>query len=323
MPSFARKTLLGVLVAAFVYAGIAIWTDAQAVAEGLTRLPTSVFTAALALSLTNYAVRFVKWNLMLTRLGVRVGLAMNITTFLAGMSMSITPGKVGEVLKSLLLRDAVGVPVARTAPIVFVERLTDLFGLVLIAAVGALSFEFGRVPLALTALALAAVVVVLQQPRWVHRILDAIPSHPKLEGVRHKLGETYEATQTLLAWPNLGATTAMSVVSWGMEALAFHWIVEACAGHTTLLTSSFVYAMTTILGAVSFLPGGLGVTEGSMIGVLKVLGVFDSTQAAVVATYVIRLTTLWFGVVLGFLALGVYRFLSSNKRGLTDGSRIH
>ena len=48
----------------------------------------------------------------------------SLLTFLSACVLTVTPGKVGEVLKSLLLFETHGVAVARTAPIVIAERVT-------------------------------------------------------------------------------------------------------------------------------------------------------------------------------------------------------
>jgi uncharacterized protein (TIRG00374 family) len=114
---------------------------------------------------------------------------------------------------------------------------------------------------------------------------------------------------SLLRWRPLAAATLLSALSWSMEVLAFLMILEALEGQgVTLLGSAFIFSITTILGAISFLPGGLGVAEGSMIGALLLHGVFTVEARAATATYLIRFATLWFGVVVGFLALLVFRY---------------
>jgi len=55
------------------------------------------------------------------------------------------------------------------------------------------------------------------------------------------------------------------------------------------------------VGALSFLPGGLGSTEATMVGLLATQGV--ALPVAVVATGVVRVTTLWFAICLGLIAL--------------------
>jgi glycosyltransferase 2 family protein len=105
----------------------------------------------------------------------------------------------------------------------------------------------------------------------------------------------------------LGAATLLSVISWGMEGAAFWLILGALGGQgATLQKAEFLFSMTTIFGAISFLPGGLGMTEGTMIGGLLWMGIFKERGPAIAATYLIRLVTLWYGVGVGFVALLSY-----------------
>ncbi len=316
MRRLERKILSGVVIAVLVYGGVALWADARAVIKSVTDVPYLVFMAAIGMTLVNYALRFAKWTVLLRRLKVILPHTLSLIVFVAGMSMSITPGKVGEVLKSLLIRDACGVPVARTAPVVFVERLTDLIALVIIAAAGIGAFEYGRLPLVVVTVILVLVVAVLQKPKLVHRAIGLTERHPRLAVLRPKIEELYDSTATMLNWRVLAGTTVLSVLSWSMEAGAFYLLVQALGGQSDLLLSSFIYSMSTILGAVSFLPGGLGVTEGSMIGVLKLFNVFDSVATATAVTYLIRFATLWFGVAVGFVALVVFRTKYPNNSSL-------
>ncbi|MBA2661475.1 MAG: flippase-like domain-containing protein [Bradymonadaceae bacterium] len=308
MNKLERRILWGVILGVIIYAAIGLLTDARSLAAELLDFPLRTFAGALGLTLVNYALRFLKWHYYLRRLGHRVEWLHSLNVFLAGLVMSVTPGKVGEVLKSLLLRDSRGIPAAQTAPIVIAERLTDLLGLFVIAGVGIISFDFGRPVFVASLIVVAASILFLQQPRLVTGLLDLWQRFPVVGSMRPKLDEAYASMRRLLTLPVLAWTTLLSVLAWSMEALAFYWIlVTLGASETTLYLAFFIYAITTILGAVSFLPGGLGVTEGSMIGVLLLSGVFAAQSTAAAATYLIRFATLWFGVLVGFVALIVFR----------------
>lgn len=305
-----RRIFWGVVFGVLVYAVLGAVTDLRAVLGSLRTFPVSIFFAALALSVVNYGIRWAKWEYFLRRLDVRIPLHESVVVFLSGLTMSITPGKVGEVLKSFLLQQTHDVPVERTAPIVVAERVTDLFGLIAIAAIGIATFDYGRIALASVFGVLAAAMVVLQFPAAVSRLLDVVELLPYVRRVRPRLDEAYGAMRELVRGVPLLVTTGLSAISWSMEALAFHWIIEALDPTTLQPTlSAFIFSMTTILGAVSFLPGGLGVTEGSMMGALLLFGVFTAKADATTATYLIRLATLWFGVALGVLGLTAHRFL--------------
>src|SRR4029450_7817178 len=85
----------------------------------------------------------------------------------------------------------------------------------------------------------------------------------------------------------------------------------------TLDDTVLVFSLGSLVGALSFLPGGLGVAETSMTGLIQ--GVGDGARpAAVAATVLIRLATLWFAVVLGLAGLGVELLLERSARPRKD-----
>ena len=59
-----------------------------------------------------------------------------------------------------------------------------------------------------------------------------------------------------------------------------------------------------LAGALSFMPGGLGGAEAVMVGLLVWAGIGDAE--ALVATVLIRLSTLWFAVGIGAFVLARY-----------------
>jgi uncharacterized protein (TIRG00374 family) len=98
--------------------------------------------------------------------------------------------------------------------------------------------------------------------------------------------------------------TALSVLSWSLECVAFWLVVRGFRGaHVDLQAAIFIYAAMTVAGALSFLPGGLGVTEAGMLALLGKLGTGTGRSVATAATFVTRLCTLWFAVAVGVVAL--------------------
>ena len=156
-----KRILWGVILGVVVYAILGLVTDAREVASVLIEFPYLVFLGALGLTVVNYSVRFAKWHYYLRLLGLKVPVGLSLNVFLAGLVMSVTPGKLGEVLKSLLLREAQQIPAARTAPIVIAERLTDLLGLFVIAALGVGTFAFGRWAFAISVVVVVSAIIVL------------------------------------------------------------------------------------------------------------------------------------------------------------------
>jgi uncharacterized protein (TIRG00374 family) len=67
--------------------------------------------------------------------------------------------------------------------------------------------------------------------------------------------------------------------------------------------ATFALSAASIAGALSLLPGGLGAAEASIAGLLIVLRPGIGAAVAAAATVAIRLGTLWFGVLVGVIAL--------------------
>ncbi len=309
-PILLRRLVYGAILGILVYALFALLTDATVLFHHLRSVPWFVVAVACLLSLTNYALRFFRWHAYLRLLGLDVPVGRSLVIFLAGLLMAISPGKVGEVIKSALLKRSDDLPIARTAPIVFAERLTDLFGLFILAAVGVVFFQYGVVAFIISAAAVLSVLLFLQFPSAVHRVLDIIEGLPLVGAHRPSLDRAYKATQTLLQWRPLAMATGLGTLGWAMEALAFMWIlVHLGASAPVVLEAFFVFSVSTLAGALSFLPGGLGVTEAGMTGLLLWLEIFDDLGPSLAATYLIRFTTLWFGVVVGLLSFLLYEWL--------------
>jgi len=305
------RLLLGLLLAMAVYVGVSIYADLQALGASLRAFDHLTLLPVLLLSLINYGLRFAKWHLLLRRAGVRVPPGHSLVVFLSGFSMGITPGKIGELIKSWLLKQSAGVPLSQTTPVVIAERLTDLVALMLLSVAGAFLYvndpRFG-VLLVLCGIAVAGLTGVLASRRALQGIARQSAHVPGLRRLSTPLQAFAAPMSTLLRPGPLLLTTTLSAAAWLGECVGFYLVLRGLPGPGVPLgLAVFIYSATTVLGALSFLPGGLGVTEGSMTLLLVRSASHLSRAGAAAATVLIRLCTLWFGVLVGFGALGLYR----------------
>jgi len=220
----------------------------------------------------------------------------------------MTPGKVGELLKSYLVRQRVGVPMTRTAPIIFAERLSDGFALLVLSGIGLLVFRNGWQLLVVGAVLSLIGLFVIQQERWVHAILD------RLERTRigmrrgEAMRQLYDSTRVVLRPRPFLTAIGIGVTSWLGECVAFFLVLVGLGIPATwgiMLAAIFVFSASTWVGGASMLPGGLGAAELTVAGLLLVTiddPAMTSTLAGT-ATLLIRFATLWFGVLIGIVAL--------------------
>ncbi len=327
MSRTARGVILSVAAGAALYIVLAVgYGEGPKVWAHLKSFSLPLLLLGLLLASVNYLFRFVRWQYYLRLLSVPtwpmpspvpgaeaqpwLSLTDSLLVFLAGFSLTVTPGKVGEVLKSYLLRESYGQPIARTAPIVLAERLTDLMGLLLLTLFGVATWMRPEHHY-LIGIGMSLCLLLLLLASWrslVYLVLGWVQRIPGLgKKVGPKLREFYDAAYLLLRPVPLLLATLTSVLSWFAECLAFYLMIRGFpdGGQATVTVATFIYAVMTVAGALAFVPGGLGVTEGGMALLLAEL-VAMSRPSAVAATLIIRAQTLWFAVLLGVLALLIF-----------------
>jgi uncharacterized membrane protein YbhN (UPF0104 family) len=307
-----RRTLYGIAGGVLLYVVAMIYFGLGPVQATLRGYPWGVLGVAVLLSSVNYALRFAKWELALGWLAVRdeaPGLTRrrSAVIYLAGLSMSVTPGKLGEVLRSLLLRASDGVPVTRTAPVVLADRLTDLVALVVLSLIGVARFREYLPVVGAAVVFVVAGIVIMGSPRLLHGVLRGMGRLPGLGQITHKAQPLVESTAVLLRVRGLAVLSVLSVVGWGLECVGFWLIINAFEGvDASLGLCTFLWAAGTLAGALSFLPGGLGVTEGSLIIATTRLIAGVTQPIAMAAALLGRIATLWYGELVGGIALAVF-----------------
>lgn len=302
-----RRVLMAMLLAVVVYGGFAVWRGVGKMGEELTRFRWWAFAAACALAFGNYLLRWLKWEFYLSRLKIHgVGRVDSLLTFLSGFVLTVTPGKVGEVFKSIVLFETHGVPVARTAPVVVAERVTDVIGVVALIIVGSLGFSGGLIWAALGSGAVLALLGVVSNKKLSHALIARVEIGPgPLRRIGPKLHEAYDSLATLVRPANLIVPTLLSTGAWSLECAALWVILRGLDQSTGLGLATFFYATSTLAGALVPVPGGLGVTEASLQGQMEMGHV--SPAASTAAMILVRFATLWFAVLVGFVALSALK----------------
>ncbi len=304
------KIIVAVLIGLAVVVSISLFSDIGQVGASFASFNWAMLPAILGFTLLNYVLRWLKWDYFLRKMNMGDGVSYfdSGLLFTSGMVMAVTPGKVGEVLKSFLLKNINGTPVAASAPIVLAERLTDGLAMLLLMGLGLTIYPAARPAFVALVILSVAGIIILQFRPLCERILVLIARLPFGGKIAPPLTTVYESTHQLLSLQLLTVSTIISVVSWFGECVAMYYVLRGLGIEPSwylLLVSTFVFAASTLFGLVSLLPGGLGVSEASSTGMLVLLVPGLTVGAATAATLIIRFCTLWFGVTLGAAALAL------------------
>jgi len=297
-----RALVLSVVAAAAGYLAFSLWGGWQDVLAALQHVSLPVLLLLLLLSLVNYGLRFARWQYYLVLFGHHVPWLSSLRIYLGGFALTTTPGKAGEALRCVLLHP-LGVPWPHSLAALLAERLGDLVAILLLAAIGLAAYPQGRGVVLVVGVLLLALLWLIQQRVWLERLDQWLRQRfgGRPAALAAGLIETILHSSRLFSLPLLVYSSVLGVVAWGAEGVAFYYLVQVLGADIDLPTALFIYAFSMLVGAVSFLPGGLGGAELAMVTLLTLHGM--SPGVAVAATVIIRLATLWFAVMLGAVAL--------------------
>jgi uncharacterized protein (TIRG00374 family) len=296
--------IVGFLFGFVVILGLVLIGDVRKIGAHLTGFDWRLTPIILGGTLFNYLLRFVKWGYYLRLIGVHdLSTRESARLFVAGFPMAVTPGKVGEAIKGLWLNRSSGIPTARGVTVVLAERISDGLAVLGLSTLGVIAYP-RYWPAFAAVLSALLIGIAISQIRPLALALIAFAGRLPLIGrLADSMAEFYEGAYLLFRPRATFLAVGLGLFAWLGEGLAMYAVLLGLgvpSGWETLSIAVFVLSFSTVVGAVSALPGGLGAAEGSIAGMLALLlGLETSTSAA--ATLLIRFATLWFGVGLGLL----------------------
>lgn len=296
------RILIGsVVCSAFAYLAVSVWGGWPAVIAAVARVGGWDVGQIVALVLLGYGLRFLRWQVYLNALRHPLPWRPSLRIYLAGFALTTTPGKAGEALRGVLLKRW-DVPYAHSFAALFSERLSDLLVMVMLALFGLSTHPEWLSMIVACLVLLACALLLVSRPTLV----SAIDRHMDrkygwFSRLLFQFVQVLHQSRQCHTRRRLMGATLLGLLAWGLEALAFYWILSAIGAEVAVTLAVFIYAVAMLAGALSLMPGGLGSAEAVMVGLLVSGGV--GLPDAIAATVLLRLVTLWLAVSLGGVVL--------------------
>ncbi len=284
-----RRTIISLMAAATIVA-VAVWRAPINWADAWSRIrhaTLGLYVAALAVYYASFLVRTWRWKILLRNAGEdRPAPALLPIMLVSFFVNCVVPAKMGDIYRAYLARLRQRVPAARALGTIIAERLLDLVVLmVLLLAAGAIVFH-DRAPAVLIPYLVGGVAVcaagvgailVMRAGRG-QRLLRLLP-----EAVFHR----YESfrTGTVNSFNNLHLLVPLTALVWAMESGRLALVVYALGDGSSLGAAQLllIALVAALLTTVPFLPGGLGLVEAGMVGVLVSVGGLSREAALSIA----------------------------------------
>jgi len=306
-PKLTQQNLISRLLVGLVFGFVVLLVllfigDARQVSMQVAAFRWALMPVVLGLTLFNYLLRFIKWDLYLRWIGIQdYPKRKSARLFTAGFPLAVTPGKVGEVLKAVWLNRETGVSIAAGIAVVLAERVSDGLAVLALSTLGVIAYPQYWPAFILVLIVLLGMVVISQIRPLATWLLEFAGRLPLIGRFAHSLSEFYEGSYILFKPKATLLASGLGTISWLGEGIGFYLILiglGVAPGWEMLANAVFILAFSIVIGAASTLPGGIGASEATIAGMLTlVVGLDTSTAAA--ATLLIRLATLWFGASIG------------------------
>ena len=278
------------------------YSDFQEFSVNISQFEFSYLPIILAFIFLGIIIRGTRQQLLYKQIEVFISFKTGILLYISGLSMIVTPGGSGELIKSYYLKKNFGYPLAKTFPVVIMERLLDLAGISgVLLIVGLLLGNYNIILLMLILLSVVSLIFVSgKKEKLFNFLLSILEKIPILKKQATSFSESYQVFGELTSSKIMTKTLGLSFFVWMTDAIMIYFIFIGFNLNFDIIFSTFSMYSSLLLGVLTMVPAGVGVTEVSFVEILKGEGVDTAVSTSLVILF--RLVTIWFLTALGFCA---------------------
>ena len=292
-----------IIIIMIVYIGIIYYSDISKVSATFFEFRYEFVGIILSLELISLMLRSYRQKKFLESSGIKLSFLANFKICLIGMAMLVTPGGAGMLIKSHFLKKKFGLSISKTAPTVFAERYHDFLALTTIL-IFSLIFTFtieAAISGVIAFVLLIIVYIIFTNNKWLKKIEEKIR---KIKFFKNSFPANLEITNSVNSLKTRNSMISgwlISTILWSIDAIAIYFGFVAFNLEIGIFEAVQIFFTALMYGTISFLPAGIGVTEGVFIGLL----LSNNLELSIATSLIlfIRLTTIWFYTFLGFIAL--------------------
>ena len=248
--------LILILIAVIgIYAIFLFVSDYGIISEKISNFEINYLPLILLLVSASWAPLFIKWQFLLKNCGIDVPPKKNILVFLSGSAFEITPGQIGVLIKSQILKSKFDIPRTKTAPIVLVEKVYDLIGAILASIIGIIILGMDVYLIIISVIVLGIIFFFMYYRPASELFFRLITRTKFFSKYVENVSEFYEIVQK--------STNAKVATICILLAISYWFIVSAAAYYTLIgfdinildyLEVVAIYATSILAGAISFIP---------------------------------------------------------------------
>jgi glycosyltransferase 2 family protein len=317
MRKYRNRIIAGFAIGFVIYVGLLLFVNTEDLIRNLQVYPWGLLVPVILLKFVAWFCRFMQWHYYLGVIDAndKISRFDSAILFIAGFTMAVSPGKIAEMLKSVVLKTKTGIPIARSAPVIIAERVVDGVAVIVLAFIALVlagdGIQLGnyRFMIFLSAGLLAFGLITVQIRPLAYFALSIIGKLPLIKRLYEPLVTFYESSKEIFLFKHVIPTTLFGMVAATTDAIGFVIILSGFGvpySDLLLLQCAVIVCLSSAIGALSGVPNGAGVTEVSVGAMLiAIVAPFNPAVTLPVATTAALIEGFfhkWFRV---FVGLGV------------------
>ena len=296
------KVILIVVISILIYVSFLIISDINLISKEFTNFQYEYLPLILVLISSGFFSLILRWNLLLKKSGIDIPNTSSILIFMSGVSLSIVPGKAGELIKSELLKIKFDIPRSKSASIIIIEQIYNGIGLIITSLFGIYYFDLGIYIVIGFSILVGSIFLFLSSNTLFKKFSIIFLKIKFLNRFIENISESQSVIKNLLTGKFVASLIFLSTLFWIFISTAVYFIILAFQIDVfDIFTIWSMYSSSIMLGFVSFLPIGIGVVEGSFAGFMAYRGV--DISIALTLIIIIRLIVEWLPISAGFICL--------------------
>ena len=301
--SIRKRGIILVIIAVITYSSLVIFSDYKQFLNQVNGINFYYIPVILAIHFLVLVIRSIRQKIFLDSLGIRLSIKSNISIHFVGLSLLMTPGGLGEIIKTHFLKQKYSQPYTKTAPVVLAEKYHDLLSIISILIIMLLfkSIIESVIVVGFMAAILLFTFFVVRNHKLFPRVVSKLPRILISEKLFGNIKNFHETLYLLTNRKVFLRGWGIGIIIWSFDALTIYLCFLSLGLKYNFIDSILLSYTATILGALSFLPGGLGITEVSMLGLYIKYGLTLSLATTLIL--LIRLTGIWFSTIIGLVVI--------------------
>ena len=269
-----KKIISVVIITIIIYAVFLFISDLDKISDKIFNFKLEFVPIIIGLVVFSWIISYSRWNILLKNQNIHIPHSLNFQIFLVGGALGITPGKIGELFKSQILKEKFNIPRTKTAPLFIVEKFLDLVSAMIVTLIGIWFIpEIGY--LAIVGLMISVLLFkILTSKKFFNQTLNFLNKIKFLKKYLEPLSSSHEILSKTLYSKKMFLLLILSFFYWIIIGCAAFFVIEGFGFSIgSILNIISTYSSSLVIGALSFIPGGIGIAEGSLIGLLTFQGI--------------------------------------------------